>query len=129
VINNLFEEYKSTAGEWFAPHADDFCALAIMHSSSIAKHIPESRLQNISILGAVTALRLIHGMATPPWDPVFLNFFVHDCDFSSLHRDIVAEWHPELKQTISDWLDIGPHGNVTQFREYFTSYHDLQVRI
>jgi hypothetical protein len=126
-LHTLFEQYRLNAGEWFAPHAGNFSTLAIMHTLSIAKYIPASRLQNITILGAVTALSLIHGMATIPWDPIFLHFFIHDCDISSMHPGIVGEWHPELKQTISNWLDIGPHGDITNFRDYFASYHDLQV--
>lgn len=127
VIHTILEQYRLNAGEWFMPHADGYSTLALMHPLSIARHTPVSRLRNLSILGAVTALSLIHGMATVPLDPVFLYFFVHDCNISSIHPNIVGEWHPELKRTIYNWLEVGSHGDISQFRDYFASYHDLQV--
>lgn len=127
MIHTLFEQFRSNDTEWFAMHADGHATLATMHSVSTAKYVPLSCLRNLSVLRAATALSLLHGMSTIPWDPVFLHFLVHDCNILSMHPGIVGEWHPELKQMISNWLDVGPRDDITQFREYFASYHDIQV--
>ncbi len=71
------------------------------------------------------------------WTQCFYTFSSDDCDISSIqpldahprkrakHRG--GEWHPELKHMILDWLNIGPRGDISQFRYYFASYHDMQV--
>jgi len=71
---------------------------------------------------------LIRGMSTMPLDPIVIHFFIHDCDIHSIHPAILGEWHPRLRQTISDWLRLGPHGNPAPFQEHFATFHDLQVR-
>lgn len=127
VLHTLLEEFRVTATEWFMPRADGYSTLATTHNISSAQHIPSSRLRNLSILGAVTALCLLHSMSATPWDPVFLQFLVHDCDINSIHRPFLSEWHPALTQTISDWLEAGPQGDVAHFQDHFATYHDLQV--
>jgi hypothetical protein len=66
-------------------------------------------------------------MAVTPLDPVFLHFLIHNSDFASIHPTILAQWHPELKQTITAWLETGPLGDITQFQGHFSTYHDMQV--
>jgi hypothetical protein len=83
----------------------------------------------MAILGAATALSIINGILIHPIDPVLLHYFVHECDINSIHPALLAEWHPELKKTISDWIALGYNGNPAPFQGHFASYHDLQVRI
>lgn len=66
-------------------------------------------------------------MPAMPLDPVLLHYFVHDCDLNSIHADIMEEWHPELKQTISNWLSLGPDDDISGFRDHLATYHDKQV--
>jgi hypothetical protein len=128
VIHTILEEFRSSGTEWYVPRADGHSTLATTHTLSTARHIPRSRLRNLSILGAVTALSLIHGISAAPLDPVLLHFFIHDFDVASLHPALIGEWHPELKQTIADWHEMGPRGDITQFQQHFAVYHDIQVR-
>lgn len=83
----------------------------------------------MSILGAITALCLIRGMSTFPLDPVLLQFLIHDCDLHSIHPALLGEWHPELKQTISAWIALGPHGDAAPFQGFFATYYDRQASI
>ncbi|KAF8804651.1 hypothetical protein BYT27DRAFT_7213790 [Phlegmacium glaucopus] len=41
------------------------------------------------------------------------------------YREVVGEWHPELRQTIDSWLAIGASGNVAPFRNIFCSYLNM----
>jgi hypothetical protein len=36
-------------------------------------------------------------------------------------------WHPTLRQLLSDWISIGPAGDIAQFQGHFASFHDIQV--
>lgn len=127
MIHTILEQFRSSAAEWFLPRADGHSALATMHPFSTVRYVPVSRLQNLSVLGAATALNLIHGMSAVPFDPVFLHYLVYGCDISSIQPNIVGEWHPALLLTISNWLAVGPSGDTRQFQEHFGSYHDFQV--
>jgi hypothetical protein len=127
VIHTLFEEFRRAGSQWFTPRADGHCTLATTNTMSTAQYIPQSRLRQLGVLGAVTALSLLHGMATTPWDPVFLHFLIHECDIASIHERMLSEWHPEIRQTISHWIEVGPHADITQFQNHFATYHDLQV--
>jgi len=83
----------------------------------------------MAILGAAVAMSLVRGVSTIPLDPVLLHFFVHDCDLHSIHPGVLGEWHPNLKQTISDWIALGPDGDadIPTLRNHFITHHDLQV--
>ena len=127
VIHTIFEEFRCKGVEYFTPRADGYSTLTVTHTLSTAQHIPRSRLRNLSVLGAITSLCLIHGMSPMPLDPVLLQFFVHDCDLASLHPAFIAEWHAEIKQTITAWLETGSLGDISQFQQHFATYHDMQV--
>lgn len=81
----------------------------------------------MAVLGAATALCLINGMSTPPLDPVFLHFLIHNCELDSINPAFLGEWHPDLKRTIQDWISLGPDGDPSPFQMHFATYHDLQV--
>ena len=95
----------------------------------MAQYVPDAWKRDLSILGAVVAMCLIHGMSAAPLDPVLLHFFIHKSDLHSIHPGILGEWHPSLKQLVSDWITLGPHGNANTdaFRTHFLMYQDLQV--
>jgi len=68
-------------------------------------------------------------MLTPLLDPVLLHFFIHDCQLESIHLGILGEWHPDLKQTIQNWVNLSHDGDPIPFQMHFSTYHDLQVRM
>lgn len=128
VFQTLMAQYlQEEATQWLNPRAAGLCTLATTHSVEMARCISPSRLENMSIFGAVIAMCLLRGVSVPPLNPVVLHFFIHDCNIHSLHPDIIGEWHPSLKKTITDWLNTGPDGNITSFQDFFATYFDLQV--
>ena len=129
VIHTILEQYRQSSGQWFAPREDGHSTLATSYPLAMAQCVPPSRLRNMAILGAVVAMSLVRGVSTIPLDPVLLHFFIHDCDLHSIHPGVLGEWHPALKQTISDWIALGPDGdaNTPIFRNHFITHHDLQV--
>ena len=85
-------------------------------------------MHNMSVLGVVIALSLMHGITMAPLDPLFLYFCIHGCgDIDVIWPALLTEWHPEGKQIITDWIAAGPEGNAEAFQDHFSSYHDLQV--
>jgi hypothetical protein len=89
--------------------------------------VPASRKRNMMILGAITAFSIINGISFHPIDPILLHFFIHDCDINSIRPEFLAEWHPDLKKTITDWIALGPYDNPAPFQAHFAVYHDIQV--
>jgi hypothetical protein len=127
VIHTIFEDFRQEAAQWFTFHADGQATLTISHSYATARFVSASRKRNMAILGAATALCLIRGMSTPPLDPILLHFFIHDCQLDAIHPGILGEWHPDLKQLVSNWIRLGPDGDPSLFQTHFATYHDLQV--
>ena len=124
----LYNQFKSQESRWFEPNDDGFSLLATSLSLAASQNISRDRMRDMAILGAVASLCLMRGITAAPLDPLFLYFCVHGCnDINAIHPALLAEWHPERKQIISDWIAIGPSGDVTPFQGYFASYHDLQV--
>ena len=124
----ILEVFCGDDALWFNICADGCCALSTSYTPSSAWFVSMVRKNNMAILGVAVALCLIRGMSAMPLDPVVIHFFIHDCDIHSIHPAILGEWHPHLKQTISDWLCHGPLGNSAPFQEHFATFHDLQVR-
>lgn len=127
VFQILLAEYQADAARWLTPRADGQSTVTTTHSISTARSISASRLRNMETFGAIIAICLLRGLSVP-MDPVVLHYFVHDCDLNSIHPQILGEWHPTLKKTIVEWLDVGPHGDISAFQEHFAIFHDMQVR-
>ena len=129
VAQTVFGDFKKASSEWFIPHANGFSTLVTSHCLTLSCIISLGHKHNMSILGAITALSLVWGMSASPFDPVLLHFFIHNCDLHSIHPGVFGEWHPILKWTITDWINMGPGGDVTPFLPYFTMFRDTQVRV
>lgn len=127
VLHNIFARFLSRKDAWFAPRSDGFYTLSTTTHNLSGRCISTSRLRSLAILGAITALWLLRGMPTIPFDPVFIHFLIHNCNLQSIHRGILGEWHPTLRQTISNWIDLGPNGDASPFENHFTIIHDIQV--
>jgi len=102
VIHTIFEDFRQEDSQWFTSHADGKSTLAMSHTLAMARHVSTSQKRNMAILGAATALCLVRGMSTPPFDPVLLHFFIHGCNLDAIHPGILSEWHPQLRRTIQD---------------------------
>ena len=83
----------------------------------------------MSIFGAVMALSLLQGLSAGTLDPVLFIFFIHNCNLHSIQPEILREYHPALKQTITDWMALGPQGDPAPFQMHFAIFPDAQVSL
>ena len=56
-----------------------------------------------------------------------LQFFNISSTITAIHPTFLCEWHPDLHQTIVQWIATGPNGSVEPFRGHFALYHDISV--
>ncbi|TBU51959.1 hypothetical protein BD310DRAFT_833200 [Dichomitus squalens] len=123
VLQNLFETYRAQAHLYFAPRADGHCTIVTIRDIESARFIPQERLDDLAVLGALSALLLVHGIAPTPLSPVVLHYFAHNCNLHSIHPALCAEWHPELQLLIDRWLSLGPNDDINDFNAHFLSFH------
>ncbi|KAJ3503361.1 hypothetical protein NLJ89_g8472 [Agrocybe chaxingu] len=121
-----FNTFRKNESEFFLPRAGNYSSLAITHSFS-PSFISPARLQSLAVLGALSALMLIYGMAPEPLSPVLIHYMIHDCNFDSIHPGLLSEWLPELRQLLRRWIEGNHSSDLLPFREHFAIYHDLQI--
>jgi hypothetical protein len=129
VFHALMEGYRRESARWMTSRSDGFSTVATSHTYASARYISAARIESMAIFGAITAMCLIRGVSAHPLSPAFLHYLIHDCDLHSIHQQLLAEWHPTLKMTISNWINIGHLGDAStaEFRAHFFAYHDGQV--
>lgn len=127
MLFSAFTKYTQQFPAYFNPRADSWAALQTSRSGIHARFIPEARLRAVKVLGALCALLLISGICPDPFSPLLFYLIVFDFDLGSLDRDIVGEWHPELRQSLDDWLIAGPQGDTSPFWSLFCSYLNMDV--
>ncbi|KAJ7667002.1 hypothetical protein DFH06DRAFT_1185214 [Mycena polygramma] len=127
VLYTAFREFTDNEGAWFLPRFDDRCSIATTMSLSSSSFVSADRLEQLTILGCLAGLLLIHGIAPEPLSPALLQFAANKFDLGSLTRSFVREWHPELVGLIERWDEMGPEGDIGPFQGYFASFHDMQV--
>lgn len=127
AIKVAFDSYVRDQSQWFLPRLDGHSSIAATASMLSPASVSSTRKRHLSILGALAALLLIHGLPCSPIDPVLLQFFVHWCDLRSIHPMFLGLWHPSLRQLLSDWISVGPAGDIARFQGHFASFHDIQV--
>ena len=112
VIYAAYRQFESIPEQWFIPQADNLMSLATSHSMGTAQYVSTSRLSDLSVLGAIVALLLIHGIAPGKLDPVVLQYFVYGCNIASIHPAFLCEWHPDIHDTVTRWIAAGPYGGI-----------------
>lgn len=128
VILYLYQSFKNQESRWFHPNDDGFSLLATSLTLAASQNVSKARMQEMAVLGAVISLCIVRGITAAPLDPLFLLFCVHGCsDINVIHPALLAEWHPERKQIISNWNTLSPRGDPITFQNYLACYHDLQV--
>jgi hypothetical protein len=128
VLTAAFAKFIQSEAQWLIPHANGFCTIASASNLS-SRAIPDSRRRGLQALGALAALLIIHGFPPEPLDPLVIYYILNDSNLHSLTQDVLREWHPELHQTISEWINIGPDGDLMPFQGHFMTYHEIQVRL
>ena len=127
VFINLFQQYMDHYAQWFSPSTDGYTTLVTSLPLVASENVSADRKADMAVLGTIVAMFLICGISTAPPDPLLLHFFTYDCNLQIIHPTLLAKWHPERKQIIQCWIDLGPNGDPTPFQEYFVNYHDIQV--
>ncbi|KAF9473603.1 hypothetical protein BDN70DRAFT_816990 [Pholiota conissans] len=129
VIYLAFGRYSSqeAQAQWFLPRAGGYSSIAVSHTAHSMTSISTFRVKSLSVLGALTGLMLVHGIAPIPLSPVLIHYFIHNCDLQSIHPAFLAEWIPDLHKTLDDWLSLDHQSDIAAFQPHFSTYHDMQV--
>jgi len=98
-------------------------------ATTIDEHVSQKRLDDLTDLGSLVALNLIHGYPTLPLNPLLLQYLLNNCDINSLTKDEVSKWFPNLSHLLSIWLDMTHEDPIDAniFASQLATYHDLQV--
>lgn len=136
LIFATFQTYNTpdpaNQGAWFADRVEGCSTIAIVHDLGCARQLVSigalRRQMDLVVLGALTALMIIHKMCPLPLSPAVIQFVLNNCDLHALHSEFLLKYLPEMHSTIRQWLDAGPHGDPSPFQGHFATYHDLQVR-
>ena len=133
MLEAVFRVFQEDPSKWFLPRQDQHCSILTLTSlrpTSYGRELVQTctpRQKKLTALGALTTLLLINGIAPIPLSPILLHFFIHDCNINSIHSSLLANWYPDLRKCIQDWISTGPDGDAEPFASHFMTFHDLQV--
>ncbi|KAK6996241.1 hypothetical protein R3P38DRAFT_3628806 [Favolaschia claudopus] len=126
VIYTAFRIFTDCEGAYFTPRYDGRCSIATTMSLASSAFVSSHRLEDLTVLGSLVGLLLIHGIAPEPLSPAFIQFAANGCDLGSLTREFVLEWCPELCGRLDRWLSLGPEDDITEFRDILATCFDMQ---
>lgn len=66
TIYLAFDMYRKESTKWFIPRSDTYSTIAISQSLSPHFNVSATRLEALSVLGALTGLMLVYGVAPTP---------------------------------------------------------------
>ena len=125
VIFTAFKAYQGSS--FFLAREDGYSALQVAYPLAAPERVPVSRMQSLEKLGALCALMMLTGQCPSPFDPLLFYYIVHNCQLECLTKPLVGEWHPQLQVLLSQWLEMGPTGDLTPFRAHFANLWDAEV--
>lgn len=130
-----FNKYHKEQDRWFMLCSDNYstvlttqsCLLSMTHGS-FEGVVSSTRLELLSVLGALTSLMLLYRTAPTPLSPAFLQLLLHNGDFQSLTSSFIQEWHPQLYRTLNKWKSTEfLSSDISEFDTHFQLYHDFPV--
>ncbi|KAJ7613052.1 hypothetical protein FB45DRAFT_842981 [Roridomyces roridus] len=127
VIYTAFRMFSNDAGRWLLPRFDDKCLIATTMPLASARFVSGDRLVDLTVLGFLCALMLMHGIAPEPLSPSLIYFAANGCDPQCLDEAWIGEWHPALRALLNQWKATGPYGDLAPFQAHFATYHDMQI--
>ncbi|KAJ7212743.1 hypothetical protein B0H12DRAFT_1156313 [Mycena haematopus] len=127
VLYGVFLRFIDHPEKYFTPREQGRYAISTTISMAHRFLVSPVRIRELKILGAVLSLMLLHGMTPAPISPALFQFVFHGCNLNALTPEFLAEWYPELKLLLTNWVAIGPAGDLAPFQAHFSTYHDLQV--
>ncbi|KAK7034965.1 hypothetical protein R3P38DRAFT_2518602, partial [Favolaschia claudopus] len=87
VIYTAFRIFTDCEGAYFTPRYDGRCSIATTMSLASLAFVSSHRLEDLTVLGSLVGLLLIHGIAPEPLSPAFIQFAANGCDLGSLTRE------------------------------------------
>ena len=127
VLYTAFRSFTDSTGAWFLPRFDDRCSITTTMTILGPGFISSDRRDKLRILGCLSALMLIHGIAPEPLSPALIQFAANNYDVGALTWDFVGEWHPELRSLLDSWIAIGAGGDIAPFQPHFATFHNTHV--
>lgn len=127
TIFAAYNDYMKDTGTWLIQRREDYYTVAVTVPLEFANLVPTSRKDNLTALGALVALLLVHGIAPPQLSPLVLQYITHDCTFNSLNATFLRKWDPDLHRRLLEWKELGPTGDIRGFTDLFATYFDVQV--
>ncbi len=131
AIYLAFEKYRKESTKWFAPKSDSYSTIATSQPFSPHFYPSTARLESLSVMGALTGLMLVYGVAPSPLSPALVQFLLNGCDLNSLTQAFIQEWFPSLHRTLMDWNAISGRtssgDSLDAFDAHFQLYHDFPV--
>ncbi len=129
TIHLAFDKYRTEATKWFIPRSDSYSTIATSQSLSLHFSASPTRLESLSVLGALTGLMILYGVAPTPLSPALIQFLLHGCDLQSLTQPFVQEWFPSLYRTLTDWNSVitSSGDSIDAFDSHFQLFHDFPV--
>ncbi|KAI0310058.1 hypothetical protein OF83DRAFT_1178954 [Amylostereum chailletii] len=102
---------------FFRPNPDDTYGIA----PATAIGSPQ-RDEALGVLGFFIGHEIARGRPANPCDPSLLLLFLSGLQFDSLTKAIVQEWHPQLCNILTGFLEAGPQGDVSPFQIPLVQY-------
>ncbi|KAJ3738046.1 hypothetical protein EV360DRAFT_77187, partial [Lentinula raphanica] len=128
VMDLFFKTSLQNAAGLLTNVIDDYTTIATV-PLSIASDMSNTKRDELTHLGAVVGLLLVHGSYPGNLNPLLLVYLLNTCNLSSLSKDLVREFFPELHRTLVQWLSLDHDDNSTllSFQSHFATYHNLLV--
>ncbi|KAJ6600311.1 hypothetical protein DFH09DRAFT_1302798 [Mycena vulgaris] len=114
------------SGRWCLPTDEGRMSIGISMPLRIAHTIPDDRLKEFRVFGALVALSLVSGKPPGPLTPALLQYVLNGCNLQALTPSFVASWNPELDRTARSLQAIGPDGNLAPFQSHIINYLNIQ---
>ncbi|KAJ7433976.1 hypothetical protein FB451DRAFT_1470353 [Mycena latifolia] len=91
-------------------------------SADNSREVPIARLEKLCQFGAVSAMLMVEGQYPGRLDPAIFQFNIHGCDIHSLHPAFVSEWHPGHCLDVSNFLQLLPDADPTEYQSLFINH-------
>ncbi|KAI0310057.1 hypothetical protein OF83DRAFT_1178953, partial [Amylostereum chailletii] len=102
---------------FFRPNPDDTYGIA----PATAIGSPQ-RDEALGVLGFFIGYEIALGRPANPCDPSLLLLFLSGLQFDSLTKAVIQEWHPQLCNILTGFLEAGPQGDVSPFQIPLVQY-------
>ncbi|KAJ7468521.1 hypothetical protein FB451DRAFT_1400897 [Mycena latifolia] len=91
-------------------------------SADNPREVPVARLEKLRQFGTVSAMLMVEGQYPGRLDPAIFQFNIHGCDIHSLHPAFISEWHPGHRLDVSNFLQLPPDADPTEYQSLFISH-------